>query len=1113
MQRVSAVNPHRPPWFQRIASSTTVARIAQRVALQRGSGPIALRGAAGSSSAVLAGAVSLATKRSLLLVTAHRDEADEAAAELESLSVPVLLFPALEGPPDGQEAAELQAQRMRLLRAIDATDAVETAHDFHAAKMPCVIVAPVPALMQGVPAESSMDTMMRTVRMGTPQPRDALMEWLARAGYDRLPSAEQPASFAVRGGVIDVFPAGALAPVRLDFFGDELEGLFEVDLATQATDRKLDAVDLLCVHTLFEPKKLEAVAPRMPQDSVLMLAETAEIAEQSRAYLDRITDGVGVFPWSDSLRSLVGHCHATIEVGVLVQSLHEATDVEVPTAPLPVFAEALPEAIAQVQSTAEQSDVVVLCETSGDLQRARELLPERGDALRLEQQHLHRGFLWQDGARGLAVIPWHELLHRFGTRSRKPPSAALGGRSREAFLSFDPGDAVVHRDHGIALYHGLVYMPSTSGDGGDEEHLKLEFDGNTILHVPASKVALVQRYVGAGVARPKLSGLGSKRWKRQKEEVAEAVRDLAGELLRVQAVRNSTVGLSCAVDSQWQVEFEDAFPFTETDDQVTAIAAVKRDMEDTRPMDRLICGDVGFGKTEVALRAAFKCAQAGRQVALLVPTTVLAEQHERTFRSRMGAFPIVIESVSRFRSDAEVRDILDRLAAGQVDIVIGTHRLLSADVRFRELGLVIIDEEQRFGVEHKQRLFEFRLTADVLTLTATPIPRTLHMAMLGLRDISSLTTPPPDRRAIVTEVMPYQRERLASAIARELARDGQVFWVHNRVHDILSAADDVRRLAPQARIVVGHGQMSDGELEDVMRRFMRHEADILVSTTIIESGIDIPSANTMIIDDAHRFGLSELHQLRGRVGRSSHRAYCYLLLPHDRAVTPEAMKRLNALEDCSMLGAGFKIAVRDLELRGAGNLLGREQSGHITSVGYEMYCRLLDHEVRTLRAEPTVISIDTMVDVGLRGSLPRAYIPSDRRRLEGHRRLTDAASPEELEKSIADLRSAYGDPPDEVLDLFLLSEVRLRLTMLGVRALLRREGDLIFRAQDPAGVQRLLWRARGSVRVVGGADNAGLTDVYWRPDEMPQPRAMLRDLLKRLRGPSETDQAARRRST
>ena len=1107
------MNPPRPPWFRRIASSKTVAQIAQRIALKRDSGPIALRGAAGSSSAVLAGAVCLATNRPIVLVTAHRDEADEAAAELESLRVPVLLFPALEGAPDGQEAAELQTQRMRLLRTMDAADAAETGHQPHAEKMPCVIVAPVPALMQGVPPESSMDAMMRTVRLGLPQPREALIEWLTRAGYDRLLSAEQPASFAVRGGVMDVFPAGALAPVRLDFFGDELEGLFEVDPATQATDRKLDAVDLLCVHTLFEPKKLEAFAPRVPHESVLMLAETAEIAEQSRAYLDRITDGAGVFPWSDSLRALVRHCHATMEVGVLVQSLDEATAIDVPAVPLPMFAEALPEAIAQVQSTTEQTDVVVLCETSGDLQRASELLPERENALRLEQQHLHRGFLWQDGPRGLAVIPWHELLHRFGIRSRKPPSAALGGRSREAFLSFDPGDAVVHRDHGIALYHGLVQMPSASGDGVDEEHLKLEFDGKTILHVPASKVALVQRYVGAGVARPKLSGLGSKRWKRQKEEVAEAVRDLAGELLRVQAVRNSTIGVSCAEDSQWQVEFEDAFPFTETDDQVTAIAAVKRDMEDTRPMDRLVCGDVGFGKTEVALRAAFKCAQAGRQVALLVPTTVLAEQHERTFRSRMGAFPFVIESISRFRSDGEIRDILERLAAGQVDIVIGTHRLLSADVRFRELGLVIIDEEQRFGVEHKQRLFEFRLTADVLTLTATPIPRTLHMAMLGLRDISSLTTPPPDRRAIVTEVMAYQRERLASALARELARDGQVFWVHNRVHDILSAADEVRRLAPQARIVVGHGQMSDGELEDVMRRFMRHEADILVSTTIIESGIDIPSANTMIIDDAHRFGLSELHQLRGRVGRSSHRAYCYLLLPHDRTVTPEAMKRLSALEDCSMLGAGFKIAVRDLELRGAGNLLGREQSGHITSVGYEMYCRLLDHEVRILRAEPTVISIDTMVDVGLRGSLPRAYIPSDRRRLEGHRRLTDAASPEELEKAIGDLRSAYGDPPEEVLDLFVLSEVRLRLTMIGVRALLRREGDLIFRTQDPSGVQGLLRRARGSVRVVGTADEAGLTDVYWRPDEMPQPRTLLGDLLKRLRGPTPPDQAARRRST
>jgi transcription-repair coupling factor (superfamily II helicase) len=504
-------------------------------------------------------------------------------------------------------------------------------------------------------------------------------------------------------------------------------------------------------------------------------------------------------------------------------------------------------------------------------------------------------------------------------------------------------------------------------------------------------------------------------------------------------------------------------------------------MSDARPMDRLICGDVGFGKTEVAIRAAFKAAEYGKQVAVLVPTTLLAEQHERTFRERFADYPFVVESISRFKTKGQQMELLERLRKGRIDIVIGTHRLLSTDVRFADLGLVVIDEEQRFGVEHKQKLLEYRAMTDVLTLTATPIPRTLHMAMLGLRDISSLTTPPPDRRAIVTEVLTYDSQRVRRAVERELAREGQIYFLHNRVYNIKSIADDVRRLVPDARVVVGHGQMSPRELERVMAKFYRGDADVLVSTTIIESGIDNPRANTIVINDAHQFGLSDLHQLRGRVGRYKHRAYCYLLLDPDHVVSEVALKRLRAIESFSMLGAGFKIALRDLEIRGAGNLLGAEQSGHIAAVGYEMYCQLLERAVGELKNEPRLDAVATTIDLGIAGLLPKGWIPSDPRRLDAYRRLSRCASIDELRRVEADIESAYGALPKAAATLVALAELRISAAQLGVRTVTRRERDVLFRTADPESLERALAPARGTVRRVGAAADDGTSEVYYRP--------------------------------
>ncbi|HEY0009493.1 MAG TPA: transcription-repair coupling factor, partial [Tepidisphaeraceae bacterium] len=589
---------------------------------------------------------------------------------------------------------------------------------------------------------------------------------------------------------------------------------------------------------------------------------------------------------------------------------------------------------------------------------------------------------------------------------------------------------------------------------------------NATLHVPAARINLIQKYVGGFSGSPQLSKLGSGVWDKQKEKVAEAVMDMAADLIEVQAARAAEIGVAFPPDTEWQQEFEAAFPYQPTVDQVTAADDIKSDMMKPRPMDRLLCGDVGYGKTEMAMRAAFKACEAGKQVAVLVPTTVLAEQHYRSFRERMSAYPFEIESISRFRTTKESKSITKRLGEGKVDVIIGTHRLLSKDVKFTDLGLVIVDEEQRFGVTHKERLKQMRTQVDVLTMSATPIPRTLHMSMMGLRDISSLTTAPQDRRSVVTEVMAYDKNRIKLAILRELQREGQIYYVHNRVTDIVEKADEIQQMVPEARILIGHGQMGDGEMEEAMLKFIRHEADILVCTTIIESGLDIPNANTMIINNADRFGLSELHQLRGRVGRWKHRAYCYLLLPPDRPITPVAAKRMKAIEEYSHLGAGFKIAMRDLELRGAGNILGAEQSGHIATVGYEMYCQLLEEAVHQIKHQKKITRPEAHVDIGVTAILPKTFIPNDRQRLDVYRRITRCTDVETVVALQKDVTDAYGEMPRQAILLFALTELRLLAGHFGIDKIMKKEPDVIFNVTDAKLASFAMTGAPGRLTVV-----------------------------------------------
>ncbi len=1043
---------------------------------------VAASGLTGSLASFVLGAIAM-DARPVLAIVAHLDEADECIEELRGLGIDAIGFPAVEVlPGESNPSAELIASRLGILRAIAVGETAQ------------VIVAPIAALMQAVPTEERLASMVRDLRVGERTSQAHLIAWLVAGAYERVESVEKPGDFAVRGGLIDLFPTSGGAPVRIDFFGDEVERMFEIDLATQASDRKIERVLLLSASmtsVLGEQTKDRAVEVGtrpfhewIPASTLAVFVDLAEIVEQARAYWDRVRDGRGVYGPPATIAGVTKRAFATLELHGAMQS--STSNVLLPAQSLAPFCEEIESACRELLELASTHALVLCCENEGELARTRDLLrrhaPTAGADVRL--LHLQRGFLWEPahGAH-LAFVPMHEVLHRAVMRRR---GRGLGAaRAKDVFLSFEPGDFVVHRDHGIARFLGLTLSmqePTEAGGKAIEvEFLKLEFDAGANIFVPAARIELVQRYIGAGAAKPKLSTLGGKRWKRSKEEAEDSVRDLAGEMLRVQAARGAMPGIAFPADTEWQKHFEAEFPYDETEDQLTAITSTKRDMERPRPMDRLICGDVGFGKTEIAIRAAFKVAESGRQTAVLVPTTVLAEQHEQSFHDRFRAYPFRIASLSRFKTDAEQRAILEAVAVGSVDILIGTHRILSKDVRFKNLGLIVVDEEQRFGVEHKQRLLEFRVTADVLTLSATPIPRTLHMAMLGLRDISSLTTPPADRRAIVTEVIPWNERRIQQALRRELAREGQAFIVHNRITDLQRKADEVQALVPDARIAVGHGQMEPKELEAVMLRFMRREADILVSTTIIESGLDIPTANTIVISNAHMFGLAELHQLRGRVGRWKHRAYCYLCLPEAKPPTQDALKRLRAVEDFSMLGAGFKIAMRDLELRGAGNLLGAEQSGHIAAVGYEMYCQLLEDAVGALRNEERVVPIDTVLDIGLAGSVPRAYIPSDARRLDAYRRIGGATTLEALRKTADDLTSAYGQAPPQVAALLDFAEIRLRATLLGVRVILRRGTDVIFRTSRPHELETRLAGIQGTVRVPTGKSADGLAEVWLRP--------------------------------
>jgi len=975
------------------------------------------------------------------------------------LPLETLLFPAWDVLPtesDRPEGLALSGRQSALDRLKEVR--VRAAHT--ALPDALVLAAPIAALMQPVesPAESHPALILRK---GEEHDPIELAKKLSAAGFDRTGQVEVRGEFSLRGGILDVFPYAGDTPYRFEFFGDAIESIHPFDPFTQRSQEAVPEVALADysperLKKLFSPGATSgphSLLDHLPPDALILWLDPVAIERRGELYAASLVSGKSLcLPVSDlrgqaSRQTSLDLCPP---VGTEQVNAEVPEDAELPEAPPEPADEARAGRIActSVQRFQGEIDkhatqwkrlcasrmaVYVFCETGGDRQRLEQLFTEAGvlpaPTLQLVLGKLSGGFDLR--AAGLTAITDREILGR-GKHAEAPRAKvrmAEGARALSSVFELTPGDFVVHTTHGIGRYLGLARLEQS---GRMEDYLTLQFADQVKLYVPAAMIHLVGKYIG-GDPSPELSRLGSKIWQRRKERVQGLLRDLAEDLLKVQAARKSLPGIVHAPDTDWQRAFEASFPYPETPDQLAAVAAVKRDLEATFPMDRLLCGDVGFGKTEVAVRAAFKAVMSGKQAAVLVPTTLLCEQHGRTFAERFAGYPVSVETLSRFKTPGEQKRLIQRLATGRLDVVIGTHRLIQKDVRFKDLGVAVIDEEQRFGVEHKEFFKRLRKSVDVLTLTATPIPRTLHMAMLGLRDISNLATPPRNRLSVHTRVARLSDDLLRRSILRELSRGGQIFVIHPRVMDIQEFAARLKELVPEARFDIGHGQMNPDDLEAVMHKFLHGETDVLVSTTIVENGLDIPRANTILVHEADRFGLAELHQLRGRVGRSEIQAYCYLLLPERQPITPEGLRRLRALEEFDELGAGFQLAMRDLEIRGAGNVLGGEQSGQIAEVGYDLYCKLLESTVRQIRGEPPPQEeLEASVQLGLPAYVPENYIEDEKAVLELYRRLEQCGSDKEAGVLLEEMQERFGPPPAPLLRLFEEANLRRRARKAGV---------------------------------------------------------------------------------
>ncbi|HEY3208572.1 MAG TPA: transcription-repair coupling factor [Actinomycetota bacterium] len=1014
----------------------------------------------GFAAAVLAHALD-----SPVLVLAHEPRAADVVAAGASVFLGadrVVRFPAWESLPyegisPGPQVAGARARAAYRLRH---------AHG------PLVVVAPVLAGLQGLAPDLGSHEPL-DVQVGTSLAPDILAERLVALGYARADVVEHRGEFAVRGGIMDLFPSTSRRPARLEYFGDEVESLREFAPATQLSTGKLDRVEVYPCRELvvgddvrrmadealplyrgqyraalerlseglaFEGMEqtipllyegLPFLADLLPAEGWVLLSQARRTVDRARQIVeeaDALADASG-WPGPRVLHDVDAALGAKKRVDLTEFAEGKALELGVRMWDSPGRVDPMVERIRTLHHGGAM--LVLAAEGRGSLERSREVLASRGmteaRSVAIEAD-VEEGFWFapDTAAPTLAVVTEEDL---FGRRRHTRVAPRLARRRSDAVaLELEPGDFAVHQVHGVGRYVGMVRRAVA---GAERDYLLLEYAEGDRLYVPSDQVGIVAKYVGGEA--PRLHRLGSSDWVRAKTRVRRAVRDMAGELVRLYSVRMSVPGHAFGPDTPWQAELEDAFPYEETRDQLGAVEEVKRDMELPRPMDRLICGDVGYGKTEIAVRAAFKAVMDGKQVAVLVPTTLLAEQHYVTFSERFAPFPLKVAMLSRFVAPREQARILEDAAKGRVDVVIGTHRLLSRDVKFKELGLLVVDEEQRFGVVHKEQLKRIRASVDVLTMTATPIPRTLEMALSGIREMSVVDTPPEDRQPVLTYVGPYDEDMALGAVRRELLRGGQVFWVHNRVETIERAAGALRKKLPDARIVVGHGQMEEERLEKVMIDFWDRSAEVLVCTTIIESGLDVPSANTLVVERADRMGLAQLYQLRGRVGRSAERAFGYLFFPVQAQLTDEAHDRLAAISRFTALGSGFHIAMRDLEIRGAGNLLGAEQHGHIAAVGFDTYLRLLAESVAEMKGEPLAEEKEVRIDLPVRAFIPAEWVGQEALRLELYRRIATAKDHDELDAVRVEAEDRFGALPQPVRSLLAVASLKLTCAALGVQ--------------------------------------------------------------------------------
>jgi len=1024
---------------------------------------VAVRGLTGSARAYLTSWLQRRTARTVLYVVPHGEAFEAARDDVEYFRGrgATFAFPEPDALPYDPSSPHptITAERLETLGRLAAGEAG-------------VVVATVRGVLQRVPGPAKLARAILSLRVGQDVDPRALLERLVFLGYERLPEVESVGTFARRGGILDIYPVGQADPLRVEFDGDTIASLRRFDAGTQRSLEKLAEARVLPRYEIVvEPGEAEAIAQRLrdagdeaakgganlfhdgmerfagyyddalaslldylPSDALVVVDDPAALAGRAEELSEGVRRGfedarreyplisppeklfLPASAWEQLLETRRGAdwMGAVAESGEAARYAHRIVVDCAPAEPQQRSLERLKNHLAELN--AHGIAPVILCDNPGQRDRLWEMIGDEGATLGVGL--VSAGFTLK-GA-GLALLTDHEIFSRYRRRRRR--LRRTGGMSIAELSALKPGDFVVHEEHGVGVYRGMKRL--TLG-GQETDCLELSYAEKDVLYVPVHMLSLVSRYAAGDGAKPGLHRLGSAQWQKTKARAKKAIQEMADELLRAYAARHALPGHAFKPDSVWQRELEASFPYDETPDQLKAIEDVRTDMETASPMDRLICGDVGYGKTEVAIRAAFKAVQDGKQVAVLVPTTILAQQHGITFRERLADFPVKVEVLSRFRTAKEAKDVVARLARKDVDIVIGTHRLLSKDVRFADLGLVVIDEEHRFGVAQKEKIRQLTRTVDVLALTATPIPRTLNLSLAGARDMSVIETPPQNRLPVHTEVLEFDPEVVTEAILREVDRGGQVFFVHNRVETIYNTAAMVQQLVPQVSVGVAHGQMHERQLEHVMMDFTEGRLDVLVATMIIESGLDIPTVNTLVVDRADTLGLAQLYQLRGRVGRSSHRAHAYLMVPGRRVLTEEAEKRLRVIEEFDELGVGFKVALKDMEIRGAGNMLGPEQHGHIVGLGFDLYVKLLEEAVAELKGEVEALRPEPRLLTDWSAYLPDDYVPDEHEKLALYRRLAEARNDGAVDDFTLELMDRFGQLPPPAGALVELRRLRV----------------------------------------------------------------------------------------